>query len=191
MALTNLGFGTLFNMNQPFSPTLARSNLTPGMMQLSPQPTPGGGAAPSYPSTANGIGGGAVAPGAAGAQSPGNIMQQHAMTQFAQPAMFASQQMPGPPGGGGNPALGGYQATLNGQVLGQPSGQLGGQMSAMQMMQGMRPGLQLLASAHQRPATQAAQQAQTMQQVQAAQQLAKLLGQYNVGGLLGGSGGGQ
>lgn len=190
MALTNLGFGTLFNMNQPFSPTLARTNMTPGMMQLSPQPTPGGGAAPLYPSTSNGIGGGAVAPGAAGAQSPGNIMQQHPMTQFAQPAMFAAQQMPGQPGGG-NPALGGYQATLNGQVLGQPTGQPGGQMNATQMMQSMRPGLQLLGSMHQRPSTQAAQHAQTTQQIQAAQQLAQLLKQYNVGSLLGGSGGGQ
>jgi hypothetical protein len=188
MALTNLGFGSMFNLNQPFSPTLARTNMTPGMMQLSPQPTPGGGAAPLYPSTANGIGGGAVPPGVAGAQSPGNILQQHPMTQFAQPAMFAAQPMVGQPGGG-NAAPGGYQATLNGQVLGQPpqSGQMGG-MSAM--MQNMRPGLQLLGSAHQRPDTQAAQQAQTLQQIQAAQQLAQLLKQYNVSGLMG-SGGGQ
>lgn len=189
MALTNLGFGTLFNMNQPFSPTLARTNMTPGMMQLSPQPTPGGGAAPLYPSTANGIGGGAVAPGAAGAQSPGNILQQH--LGFAQPAMFAAQPMVGQPGGGNPGAPSGLQATLNGQVLGQPGGQAGGQMGSMAtMLQNMQPGLKLLGSMNQRPSTQAAQQAQTTQQIQAAQQLAQLLKQYNVAGLLG-SGGGQ
>jgi hypothetical protein len=187
MALTNLGFGTLFNMNQPFSPTLARTNMTPGMMQLSPQPTPGGGAAPLYPSTANGIGGGAVPPGAAGAQSPGNILQQHPMTQFAQPAMVAAQPMPGQTGGG-NPGLGGYQATLNGQALGQPQAQ--SSSAAAMNPQMLQAGLRLMQGAHQRPNTQAAQQAQTTQQIQAAQQLAQLLKQYNVAGLLG-SGGGQ
>lgn len=185
MALTNLGFGTLFNMNQPFSPTLARTNLTPGMMQLSPQPTPMGGAMPSYPSTANGIGGGAVAPGAAGAQSPGNILQQHPMTQFAQPAMFAAQQMSGQPGGGNpNP----YQATMAANGLTAASPTAG--MPLSMALKAAQPGLQLIGSMHQRPNTQVAQQAQTTQQVQAANQLAQLLKQYNVAGLLG-SGGGQ
>lgn len=181
MALTNLGFGTMFNMNQPFSPTLARSNLTPGMMQLSPQPTPGGGAAPLYPSTANGIGGGAVAPGAAGAQSPGNILLQHPMTQFAQPAMFAAQPMVGQPGGG-NPNPYASAMAANGLTAASPTAGMPMSMA----LKAAQPGLQLVGSMHQRPDTQAAQQAQTAQQVQAAQQLAQLLKQYNVAGLLGG-----
>src|SRR5574340_480079 len=56
----NMGFGDRFKLNQAYSPTLAKSDLTPGMVQLmqQPMPTPAGGAAPGMSMTANGMGGG-------------------------------------------------------------------------------------------------------------------------------------
>src|SRR5262245_22437680 len=52
----------------------------------SPMPGPAGGVAPGIAATANGVGGASVPPGAAGAQSPGNIMTggQYSGPQSAQ-----------------------------------------------------------------------------------------------------------
>src|SRR5574340_851991 len=36
----NMGFGDRFKLNQAYSPTLAKSDLTPGMVQLMQQPMP-------------------------------------------------------------------------------------------------------------------------------------------------------
>jgi hypothetical protein len=117
----NMGFGDRFKLNQAYSPTLSKSDLTPGMIQLmqQPMPTPAGGAAPGMPMTANGIGGGSVPPGAAGSMSPPGMMMQGAQPQPGQvpgvPAFLAqapNMQQQAPSGGNGGVMPPGAMAQL-------------------------------------------------------------------------------
>jgi len=131
---SNLGFGGRFNLNQAYSPALQKLDLTPGMVQMSqPMPTAAGGAAPGMASTANGIGGGAVTPGAAGSMSPFNVPMnspQGATPPFnpnatSWPGMDNPMQQQTPAGGGGmSPSAMAQLAQLGGGLLGgsQPQG---------------------------------------------------------------------
>lgn|SRR5574340_5008 len=123
----NMGFGDRFKLNQAYSPTLAKSDLTPGMVQLmqQPMPTPAGGAAPGMSMTANGIGGGSVPPGATGSMSPPlGMMMQGAQPQMGQapgaPAFLAqapTMQQLGAPRGSLPPAAALQLAQLGGGLL--------------------------------------------------------------------------
>ena len=167
---SNMGFGNRFKLNQVYSPALSSIDLTPGMVQLSqPMPTAAGGAAPGMASTANGIGGGAVMPGAAGSMSPGNIP-------------MASPQASSPPI---NPAATSWPGMNNPMQQQMPAG--GGGMSPSAMAQLAQLGGGLLGSSQPQgaaPAPPAAPQHSVTGQNGALQ---RLLSMYGIqGGLLGG-----
>lgn len=148
---SNMGFGSRFKLNEAYSPTLANANYAPGMVDLSqPMPTPMGGAAPNMVSTANAIGGGSVAPGAAGSMSPGNL-------STSWPGMNNPMQQQTPAGGAGDmsPSATMALAQLGGGLLNQsqptttpPGGQalMGGSPMPASGVSGQNGALQRLLS---------------------------------------------
>lgn len=211
MAIQNISFGQAFNPNQIFNPSLM-GTFTPGEMGIGSAGQNMGnqvqgsagqmGSTNMGASTANGIQQNQPRAGGPGAQSPGNIMQQGLMTRFQQPQMVSQGAMY--PGGNAqavsttnSPGPGGASqgAIQNANIL------TAGPSSATRMPNGTYPsssgtsggfnpsqlagiqaGMGLMAAAHQRGASTSAQAAQS------AAALGKLLSQYNIQGLMGGSG---
>lgn len=125
----NMGFGSRFKLDEAYSPTLSKSDYTPGMIQLmqQPMPTPAGGAAPGMSLTANGIGGGSAMPGNPGSMSPQpGMMMQGGQAQPGQvpgvPAFLAQapnmqQQAPSGAAHGLSPSAMAQLAQLGGGLL--------------------------------------------------------------------------